>query len=180
MNRRAAGDRGEDAAARHYAGLGYRIVARNWYFRRIGEIDLILEKNTACCRCAGPTYSENAEGAENIQIYCDRDEKYADKECAGKRYVEGLLVFAEVKLRRDMSFAPASAAINRKKQTTVRKLAAAFIAMHSEFSGYSVRFDAVEVYPKNASAFLYYKRGAEAEGFNGSGLFSVNVIEGAF
>jgi putative endonuclease len=37
------GDRGEDLAARHLAGLGYRVVDRNWRWRR-GEIDLIAEK----------------------------------------------------------------------------------------------------------------------------------------
>jgi putative endonuclease len=38
--RRQLGRRGEDAAAEHLIGLGYRIVDRNWRCRS-GEIDLI-------------------------------------------------------------------------------------------------------------------------------------------
>ncbi|HYF95594.1 MAG TPA: YraN family protein [Symbiobacteriaceae bacterium] len=44
MSRTALGRLGEEEAARHLAGLGYRIVARNVRFR-FGELDMIAEEN---------------------------------------------------------------------------------------------------------------------------------------
>lgn len=43
-SRTAVGRAGEEAAARHLEGLGYRIVARNLRFR-VGELDLVAEEN---------------------------------------------------------------------------------------------------------------------------------------
>lgn len=41
-NRRETGRRGEDAAARHLAARGYRILHRNWRCR-LGELDIVAE-----------------------------------------------------------------------------------------------------------------------------------------
>ena len=43
MSRTALGRLGEDEAARHLAGLGYRIIARNVRFR-FGELDIVAEE----------------------------------------------------------------------------------------------------------------------------------------
>lgn len=42
--RRKFGDRGEDLATAFFSSHGFRIVQRNWT-SRVGEIDLICEKN---------------------------------------------------------------------------------------------------------------------------------------
>lgn len=43
MNQRSTGQRGEDLAARYLEEKGYRIVARNFRYRR-AEIDMIVKK----------------------------------------------------------------------------------------------------------------------------------------
>ncbi len=42
MNTKRIGDAGEDLAARHVQGLGWRVLARNWR-GRFGELDLVAE-----------------------------------------------------------------------------------------------------------------------------------------
>lgn len=42
MNTKRIGDAGEDLAARHLEGLGWRVLARNWRGRS-GELDLVAE-----------------------------------------------------------------------------------------------------------------------------------------
>lgn len=42
-DRQVLGQAGEDAAAAHYEGEGYRILARNWRVRT-GEIDLVCRR----------------------------------------------------------------------------------------------------------------------------------------
>lgn len=44
LKAKTAGERGEDIAAKWYRHSGYEIVARN-YRTRLGEIDLIVQKN---------------------------------------------------------------------------------------------------------------------------------------
>lgn len=39
--RRSTGQWGEDVAARHLEGLGWRILDRNWRFSRVGELDIV-------------------------------------------------------------------------------------------------------------------------------------------
>ena len=46
----ALGRRGEDAAARHYTRLGYRIVARNWRCE-LGELDLVARRGDVIVFC---------------------------------------------------------------------------------------------------------------------------------
>lgn len=58
-----------------------------------------------------------------------------------------LLIFSEVKLRKDPSFAEASLAVNRVKRNRIRKLARCFLQMHPAYAGYHVRFDVCEVVP---------------------------------
>ena len=59
---------------------------------------------------------------------------------------EKTVVFSEVKLRKDDSFAPAAAAVNAKKQMRIRMLAAVFLSQHPDFQEYQVRFDVVQIY----------------------------------
>ncbi|MDF2630782.1 MAG: hypothetical protein K0R39_4613 [Symbiobacteriaceae bacterium] len=44
QSRTALGRAGEEAAARHLLGLGYRIIARNLRFR-FGELDIVAEED---------------------------------------------------------------------------------------------------------------------------------------
>lgn len=44
LSRTALGRVGEDEAARHLTGLGYRIVARNVRYHRFGELDIVAEE----------------------------------------------------------------------------------------------------------------------------------------
>ena len=55
------------------------------------------------------------------------------------------LVFVEVKSRKNDKFAPASQAVNYKKQQTIRKVAAAYLNTHS-LSFNEIRFDVIEYY----------------------------------
>jgi len=45
MNTAIVGSAGEDAAARHLEERGFTVVARNYRYRRYGEIDLIARKD---------------------------------------------------------------------------------------------------------------------------------------
>ena len=62
---------------------------------------------------------------------------------------EKTVVFSEVKLRKDDSFAPAAAAVNAKKQMRIRMLASVFLSQHPELRDSRVRFDVVQVYCGN-------------------------------
>lgn len=104
VNRRVVGAQGEKLALEAYLRAGYSLVARNWHFHRMGEIDLIL--------------------------------------CKGE-----LLVFCEVKLRKDPSFAEASLSVDRVKRNRIRKLSQCFLMEKPCFADYSVRFDVCEVIP---------------------------------
>ncbi len=53
-----------------------------------------------------------------------------------------LLVFAEVKARASNAYGEPAAAVNRRKQATIRRLAAAWLAAH-DVHGVEVRFDVV-------------------------------------
>lgn len=49
MNKRQIGAAGETAALNIYLEHGYCLVAKNWYFKRFGEIDLILSRPDEKC-----------------------------------------------------------------------------------------------------------------------------------
>ncbi len=44
--RRSVGRSGEDLAAGYLERLGWRIVERNWRFKRVGEIDIVAVEST--------------------------------------------------------------------------------------------------------------------------------------
>ncbi len=71
-----------------------------------------------------------------------------------------VLVFCEVKLRKNDDFDGGAAAVNYKKQMTIRMLAEHFLTENPYYSDKNVRFDVCEVY-KN-------------------GDLTVNLIENAF
>lgn len=75
---------------------------------------------------------------------------------------DALLVFCEVKLRTDPSFAPASSAVDGRKRRRIRKLAQCYLLPNPCFKDYNVRFDVCEVYPDS------------------KGEYSVNLIPEAF
>lgn len=75
---------------------------------------------------------------------------------------DSLLVFCEVKLRTDPSFAPVSRAVDARKQQKIRKLAQCYLMLHLRFQEHSVRFDVCEVFP------------------GGGGNYTVNIIPDAF
>ena len=55
------------------------------------------------------------------------------------------LCFIEVKLRKDASFAPGRAAVDRRKQEKLRATAASYLARHPE-NALQPRFDVAEIY----------------------------------
>lgn len=55
------------------------------------------------------------------------------------------LCFIEVKLRKDASFAPGRAAVDRRKQARLRAAAACYLAQHPE-NVLQPRFDVAEIY----------------------------------
>ena len=55
------------------------------------------------------------------------------------------LCFIEVKLRKDASFAPGRAAVDRRKQERLRATAASYLAQHPE-NALQPRFDVAEIY----------------------------------
>ena len=97
---RQFGKRGEELAARHLKGLGYRILERN--FRTpSGEVDIVAMDG-------------------------------------------GVLVFVEVKSRRDMSFGAPELAVNRRKIMQVQKAALTYLA-RTKKGNTPCRFDVVAV-----------------------------------
>jgi putative endonuclease len=100
-NLRREGTRGEEIAARFLVQQGYRIVERNFRFKRKGEIDIVA-----------------------------RDGEY--------------LVFCEVKMRTTDSYGLPEYAVTPWKQETIRRIAAAYLALRG-ISGQSCRFDVVTV-----------------------------------
>ena len=61
------------------------------------------------------------------------------------------LCFIEVKLRKDASFAPGRAAVDRRKQARLRAAAACYLAQHPEYV-LQPRFDVAEVYAPQGAA----------------------------
>lgn len=61
------------------------------------------------------------------------------------------LCFIEVKLRKDASFAPGRAAVDRRKQARLRAAAACYLAQHPE-NVLQPRFDVAEVYAPQGAA----------------------------
>ncbi len=55
------------------------------------------------------------------------------------------LVFVEVKFRRSAKFGDPFDAINRRKQTTIRKVAGVFLSEHREYAGLVKRFDCLGI-----------------------------------
>ena len=55
------------------------------------------------------------------------------------------MCFIEVKLRKDASFAPGRAAVDRRKQEKLRATAASYLARHPE-NALQPRFDVAEIY----------------------------------
>lgn len=73
-----------------------------------------------------------------------------------------LLVFCEVKLRKDPSFVEASLSVGPVKRNRICKLSRCFLMQRSEFDDYNVRYDICEVIPDQ------------------QGDLTVNIIQDAF
>ena len=67
---------------------------------------------------------------------------------------QSLLVFCEVKLRTDPSFAPASTAVNVRKRQKIRRLAQYFLLSHPCYKDYHVRLDVCEVSPDSTGKYV--------------------------
>ena len=100
-NFRREGARGEEIAAGYLVENGYRIIAKNFRFRRAGEIDIVAR-----------------EGDD--------------------------LVFCEVKMRGSDAYGPPEYAVTPMKQRTIRKIAAAYLALNG-IEGQPCRFDVVMI-----------------------------------
>ena len=75
-----------------------------------------------------------------------------------------LLVFCEVKLRKNSVFGSPGEAVNFKKRNRIRRLAEGYLAAHPEYDGYNVRFDVAEILTDE----------------KGAGRDIINIIEDAF
>jgi len=115
-NLRQAGASGEEEAARYLEAHGFRIVERNFRFRRMGEIDIIAE-----------------EGDE--------------------------LVFCEVKTRWGDGFGTPEEAVTPLKQRTIRKIAAAYMALRG-VAGRPCRCDVVSIRRGGAASTVELFRNA--------------------
>ena len=73
-----------------------------------------------------------------------RYRKFGEVDIIAKK--DGVTVFSEVKLRKNNLFAPACAAVNRKKQNKIRCLAEIYLTMYEVLRDTEVRFDVVQVY----------------------------------
>ncbi|MBR5279823.1 MAG: YraN family protein [Clostridia bacterium] len=113
LNKRALGRFGEELSAQFYETAGFRTVARNWQWGKMGEIDLIVESPD-----------------------------------------QALLVFCEVKLRADPTFASAGSAVDGHKRRRIRKLAQCYLYANPRYNDYCVRFDVCEVYPDSNGEYV--------------------------
>lgn len=112
-----------EAAVREiYRKKGYRILANNLYYGKIGELDIVAHIGKNC---------------------------------------RGVLVFCEVKCRRDLSFADPALAVGRQKQNRIRTLAKIFLQDYPEFSLCDIRFDIATATTDNQH-------------------FSIDILENAF
>lgn len=75
---------------------------------------------------------------------------------------QDVLVFCEVKLRKDPSFAEASLSVGTVKRNRIRKLSKCFLMQRDEFEDYNIRYDVCEVIPDQ------------------QGALTVNIIQDAF
>jgi len=65
-----------------------------------------------------------------------------------------IIIFVEVKTRSDDSFGPPENAINRKKQTNIKRAARDFLLQNKEFYSFDIRFDSVSVLKKDTSILI--------------------------
>lgn len=56
------GARGEDLAAEYLGGQGYTIIARNWRFGRLGELDIVAADGQTLVAIEVKTRSSNTHG----------------------------------------------------------------------------------------------------------------------
>jgi putative endonuclease len=67
MNKKQTGQQGEDLAASHITGLGYRIMHRNWRYK-YAEVDIIASKDGTLHFMEVKTRSSYGFGAPEIKV----------------------------------------------------------------------------------------------------------------
>ncbi len=120
--RKKLGAVGEELAVLHLKSLGWRILARNWRFSRVGELDIVaVDPGGASGSASLPGHSSSHGGS------------------AGEA-----LVFCEVKTRSGDRYGQPLEAVTAAKLKTLRRLAGAWMAGHD--GGYpQVRIDVIGV-----------------------------------
>lgn len=124
--KRAYGNFGEDLAVNYLKKKKYKILARN-FSTRSGEIDIVAMETKSARKC---------------------DEDYAKMSDEMKK--EDILVFVEVKTRKDILYGNPYEAVDKEKQKRYYKTAFEFIAKN-HLDDLQVRYDIIEVVEKEVT-----------------------------
>lgn len=65
-----------------------------------------------------------------------------------------ILIFVEVKTRSDNTFGPPEDAINRKKQSNIKRAARDFLSQYPQFRTFDIRFDSISVVKKGETIVI--------------------------
>lgn len=114
------GNFGEDLAVKYLKKRKYKVIARN-FTTRSGEIDIVAIETKSARKC---------------------DEDY--KRMSDEMKKEDVLVFVEVKTRKDVLYGNPYEAVDKEKQKRYYKTAFKFIAKN-HLQDYQIRYDIIEV-----------------------------------
>ncbi len=115
---------GEQLAAEYLKDAGYEIIANNWRYGRLGEIDLIVTQSRL------KTTHESAHYAQRLGE-------------SGRK--AGELVFVEVKTRRNDHYGSPLEAITPAKVHKLRALARAYYQINPHKNYLVCRFDVIGI-----------------------------------
>ena len=73
---------------------------------------------------------------------------------------EGVLVFVEVKTRSNFEYGQPCEAVNREKQTKIRRTAEVFLRFAPIYQNFDLRFDVIEIVKEPEKAYLRHLKSA--------------------
>ena len=121
MYNKIYGNYGENHAKKFLKKSGYKVLITN-YTKKFGEADIIaLEKKAA------------------------RKKREEFKTMPKEIQNEDVVVFIEVKTRKNEDYGKPSEAVNKQKQQKYMSIARTFFMLNQKFQGKSYRFDIIEV-----------------------------------